>query len=68
MPHPDGRPFVAETLKAQKDRIEALEAALRRTNKIVAEGAATGFNCHDGDWAERLFANQGKITKVLQLK
>ena len=33
-------------------------AALRNVQKLIAEAAMTGFNCHDGDWAERLFASQ----------
>ena len=33
-------------------------AALRNVRKLISEAAMTGFNCHDGDWAERLFASQ----------
>lgn len=33
-------------------------AALHHVRKIIVEAAETGFNCHDGDWAERLFASQ----------
>jgi hypothetical protein len=32
--------------------------ALRNVQKLISEAAMTGFNCHDGDWAERLFASQ----------
>lgn len=32
--------------------------ALLLVRKLIVEAAATGFNCHDGDWAERLFASQ----------
>lgn len=35
-----------------------LLAALTNVRKLIAEAAMTGFNCHDGDWAERLFASQ----------
>lgn len=33
-------------------------SALLAVRKIIIDGAMTGFNCHDGDWAERLFASQ----------
>lgn len=33
--------------------------------KLVSEAAMTGFNCHDGDWAERLFKNQAQISAVI---
>jgi hypothetical protein len=33
-------------------------AALRNVNKLISEAAMTGFNCKDGDWAERLFTSQ----------
>lgn len=33
-------------------------AALKAVNKLISEAAMTGFNCHDGDWAERLFFSQ----------
>lgn len=33
-------------------------AALQNVNKLISEAAMTGFNCKDGDWAERLFASQ----------
>jgi len=32
--------------------------ALRNVQKLIAEAAMTGFNCNNGDWAERLFASQ----------
>lgn len=44
---------------------ERLRAALIATRKLVSEAAMTGFNCHDGDWAERLFANQASISAAL---
>ena len=47
------------------DRIAELEAALRATRAIVVEGALVGFNPHDGDWADRLFKNQGAITDLI---
>lgn len=33
-------------------------AALKAVRKVIAEASMTGFNCNDGDWAERLFASQ----------
>lgn len=32
--------------------------SLIKVRALIVEAAATGFNCHDGDWAERLFASQ----------
>lgn len=43
---------------------ELLEAIIS-TRKLVSEAAMTGFNCHDGDWAERLFANQAGLSAAL---
>jgi len=42
-----------------------LKEALKATRAIVSEGAQTGFNCHEGDWAERLYANQAAISRAL---
>ena len=47
-------------------RIAELEAALSTTHRLIVEAAMTGFNCHDGDWAERLFVNQGSINDALR--
>lgn len=33
-------------------------SALLKVRKIISEGAMTGFNCHDGDWAKRLYESQ----------
>lgn len=33
-------------------------AALELVRSIISDGAMTGFNWKDGDWAERLFASQ----------
>lgn len=32
--------------------------ALIKVRAIIVDAAMTGFNCHEGDWAERLFASQ----------
>lgn len=47
---------IANTIGAEALR---LRAALVHVRAIIKDGALTGFNCHDGDWAERLFASQG---------
>lgn len=38
---------------------QQMRAALMHVRDIIKDGAMTGFNCHDGDWADRLFASQG---------
>lgn len=58
----------AETLRAQATRIAELEAALIETRAIVCEGAVEGFNHAVGDWAERLYANNGNISRALLAK
>ena len=35
-----------------------LLASLTNVRRLITEAAMTGFNCHEGDWAERLFASQ----------
>ena len=45
----------------------ALYDALANVNKLISEGAATGFNWQDGDWAERLFHSQQDTSKALAL-
>lgn len=45
--------------------IREQQAALVAVRAIITEGAATGFNCKDGDWAERLFASQATSHAVL---
>ena len=41
-----------------QETIDAMLEALRNVQKIVADGAMTGFNYKDGDWAERLYESQ----------
>ncbi|MES2030895.1 MAG: hypothetical protein V4477_17070 [Pseudomonadota bacterium] len=43
-----------------------LLAALKNVRAIISEGALTGFNCHDGDWAERLFASQQMTSAAIK--
>jgi len=45
-------------LAKEREASNAMLAALKNVNKLISEAAMTGFNCHDGDWAERLFASQ----------
>jgi hypothetical protein len=58
----------ADEIEALKARITELEAALLQTRSLVSEAALTGFNWKDGDWTNRLFANQAKITAALNPK
>lgn len=44
---------------------EAL-TALRAVNKIVSDGAMTGFNWKDGDWPDRLFASQQGTSRAIR--
>lgn len=71
-----GQKRVAPITDAQKERMMAdayliaaapdfLEAVLE-TRKLVSEAAMTGFNFADGDWAERLFLNQGRLSAAIR--
>jgi hypothetical protein len=53
-------------LAAKDATIARLVGALTVTRAIVVDGAMTGFNCHDGDWAERLYTNNGAITAAIK--
>ena len=46
-------------------QVEMQREALTNVRKIISEAAATGFNCHDGDWAERLYLSQQKTSAAL---
>lgn len=48
----------ADALSRQAAEIEQMRAALVHVREIIKDGAMTGFNWQDGDWAERLFASQ----------
>lgn len=44
-----------------------LHKILIDTRKLVAEAAMSGFNCKDeSQWADRLFANQAKLTEAIR--
>lgn len=51
---------------ALEAKITELRAAVLATRALVSEAALTGFNCKDGDWAERLFANQAALTDTIK--
>lgn len=54
--------------KELDDKNALMRAVLDKTHKLIVEAALTGFNPHDGDWAERLYRNQGAIHDVLHNK
>ena len=40
--------------------------ALCNVQKLISEAAMTGFNCKDGDWAERLFFSQQMTSTAIE--
>lgn len=52
----------ARLIAAAPDLLDAVVA----TRKLVAEAALTGFNYADGNWAERLFANQAVLSAAIK--
>lgn len=64
----DGTPWGDKIDKANARLIAAapdlLECAIE-TRKLVSEAAAVGFNPHDGDWAIRLYTNNGKLSAAI---
>lgn len=42
-----------------------LYEALCNVRKLISEGALTGFNPKDGDWADRLFESQQMTSKAI---
>lgn len=69
--HVDRRDLLTELTR--RDEVEAalralaenLAGALERANKIIAEGAMTGFQPLEGDWADRLFNSQQGTSAAL---
>lgn len=51
-----------ELIAAAPDLLRELIAV----RQIISEAALTGFNCHDGDWSERLFASQGPSSEAVR--
>ncbi len=47
-------------------QLEQAREALELVRSIIADGALTGFNCHSGDWAERLFKSQAVTFAALK--
>jgi hypothetical protein len=54
---------------AELTRLRSLNAelveAIQLVRSIIVDGATTGFNCHDGDWAERLYTSQAVTHRAL---
>ena len=46
-------------------KILELESALKNVHEIICDGASEGFNCHAGDWAERLFHSNQQTSDAL---
>jgi len=45
---------------------QTLRAAVEMPRSIVADAAMVGFRREEGDWSERLFANQASLTDALK--
>ena len=52
----------AKLIAAAPDLLRELQAV----RSLIAEAAMTGFNCREGDWAERLFASQGSSAEAVK--
>lgn len=50
---------------APAGEVERLREALEMVRGIIVDAATVGFNCHDGDWADRLFASQAVTHRAL---
>ena len=59
----DDAAFIVRAVNAFPEMLAALEGV----RKIISDGAMTGFNCHDGDWAERLFESQRQTSMAIKL-
>lgn len=62
-------PETVKTILSKRDalaeRVRVLEGALMAVREIIAEGAPTGFNPMEGDWADRLFRSQAVTHRAL---
>lgn len=61
-----GYEFLATRLEKQDADNVRLRAAVEQVRKIIVDAAEVGFNCHDGDWASRLFASQATTYAALR--
>lgn len=43
-----------------------LYEALKAVHALIVEGSMTGFNCHSGDWADRLYRSQWETSEALK--
>lgn len=50
-----------------EEQIKQIHKIILDTRELVKEAALTGFNYHDGNWAEKLFANQQYLTEALRI-
>lgn len=57
----------AELVRRAVNSYDAMLAALKQVRALVGEGATTGFNPLDGDWADRLYANNADLTRAIRL-
>lgn len=49
------------------EAVREAKTALDLVRGIIVEAAMTGFNCHDGDWAERLYASQADTCAAVKV-
>lgn len=61
-----GGPNALEVTDRAADMIAQMRDALATTQKLVAEAAMTGFRWEDGNWTERLFANQATLDAAIK--
>lgn len=52
---------------SEREALLRCEAALRDVRILIAAAALTGFNCHSGDWPEKLFHSQQATSAALTL-
>lgn len=71
-PHPEGDLVEHEeaqrVIQSQQEEIDRLSGALTDVHKLICEGAKTGFNPLEGEWAEKLFRSNGKTYDALNNK
>ena len=50
-----------------KKELLAVQKAIELVKDTVRDGVTTGFNCHEGDWAERLFKSQHNTSEAVKI-